>query len=201
MKLEELLVQNEGKSLDFKESAQSPLGILKTIVAFANTAGGTIVLGVEDKTKKVVGIENSLKEEERLTNLISSSIVPLIVPDIEIQTYRDKEIILIHVPHVVGPYYLKDAGPEKGVYMRLGSTSRAVDAAMLQSLKLFAKNISFDQLPYIHEKSELDWDFINKVFSKVNKKVTEHKAEVLELITKHSGKKFPSIGGIILFGN
>lgn len=71
---------------------------------------------------------------------------------------------------------------------------------MLESLKLFAKNISFDQLPYIHEKSELDWDFINKVFSKVNKTVTEHKAEVLELITKHSGKKFPSLGGIILFG-
>lgn len=200
MKLEELLVQNEGKSLDFKESAQSPLGILKTIVAFANTAGGIIVLGVEDKTKKVVGIENSLKEEERLTNIISSSIAPLIIPDIEIQTYRGKEIILIHVPHVVGPYYLKDAGPEKGVYMRLGSTSRTVDATMLQSLKLFAKNISFDQLPYIYEKSALDWDFINKVFSKVNKKVTELKAEGLELITKHSDKKFPSIGGIILFG-
>ena len=73
---------------------------------------------------------------------------------------------------------------------------------MLESLKLFAKNISFDQLPYIHENGELDWDFINKVFSKVNKKVTEHKAEGLELITKlkHSGKKFPSFGGIILFG-
>ena len=97
------MVQNEGKLLDFKESAQSPLGILKTIVAFANTAGGTIVLGIEDKTKKVVGIENSLKEEERLTKnpLSHSSIAPLLIPDIEIQTYRDKEIILIHVPFML----------------------------------------------------------------------------------------------------
>lgn len=200
MKIEELLAHHEGKTLEFKESLQSLSGILKTIVAFANTAGGTIVLGVEDRTKKVVGIANALHEEERLTSVISDSIAPLIVPDIEIQTYRDKEIILVHVPHVAGPYYLKSAGPEKGVYMRLGSTSRAVDDTMLQSLKLFAKNMAFDQLPYAHEKADLDWDFINKAFSKVDKKVTEHKAEILELITKHSGKNFPSFGGIILFG-
>ncbi len=62
---------------------------------------------------------------------------------------------------------------------------------MLASLKLFAKNISFDELPYIHEKSDLDWDAINKIFSRVYKTVNEQKAEALELLTKHSGKNFP----------
>lgn len=200
MNLENLLLKNEGKTLEFKENTRSITGIIKTIIAFANTAGGTIVIGVEDTTKKIVGLENSLQEEERLANTISDSIAPLIVPDIEIQTYRDKEIILIHVPHVVGPYYLKNVGQEKGVYVRFGSTNRVVDAIMLDALKLFAKNRSFDQLPYLHEESEFDWEYINKVFSKVHRTVTEQKAEAIELITKHSGKKFPSIGGIILFG-
>jgi|ERR1700733_3798234 len=200
MKFQDILAKNEGKTLEFKENTKSLASIIKTIIAFANTAGGTIVIGVEDKTKKVVGLANPLQEEERLTSTIADSIAPLIVPDIEIQTYRDKEIILIHIPHIVGPYYLKDAGLEKGTYVRFGSTNRIVDATMLESLKLFAKNISFDQLPYLYEKSELDWDFINKTFSKVNKIIDEHKADLLELTAKHGGKKFPSIGGIVLFG-
>jgi ATP-dependent DNA helicase RecG len=200
MKLQDIVVKNEGKTLEFKENTKSLTSIIKTIIAFANTAGGTIVIGIEDKTKKIVGLANPLQEEERLTSAIADSIAPLIVPDIEMQTYRDKEIILLHIPHIVGPYYLKDVGLEKGTYVRFGSTNRIVDATMLESLKLFAKNISFDQLPYLHEKSELDWDFINKTFSKIGKSVNEHKADLLELTTKHSGKKFPSIGGIILFG-
>ena len=52
MLLLELLSKEEGKTLEFKENATSLDGIVKTIVAFANTAGGTIVIGVEDKTKK-----------------------------------------------------------------------------------------------------------------------------------------------------
>lgn len=200
MEIEKLLTQNEGKTLEFKENLRSISGILKTIVAFANTAGGTVIIGIEDQTKKIVGIDNALREEERLTSTISDSIAPLIVPDIEIRTYRNKEIILIHIPHIAGPYYLKNTGPEKGVYIRFGSTNRVVDQTMLQSLKLFAKNMTFDQLPYLQTKGTLDWDFINSVFSKIDKKVTEQKVEMLELITKHSGKKFSSVGGIILFG-
>ena len=56
MDLISLLSRPEGKTLEFKENAQSLPGIIKTVVAFANTAGGTIVIGVEDRTKKIVGI-------------------------------------------------------------------------------------------------------------------------------------------------
>ena len=63
MIIEDILSCNEGKTLEFKESAQSLSGIVKTIIAFANTAGGTIVIGVEDKNKKIKGVENPLLEE------------------------------------------------------------------------------------------------------------------------------------------
>lgn len=200
MNLEELISSHESKTIEFKESTQSLQGILKTIVAFANTAGGMIVIGVEDKTKKIIGLEDVLFEEERLTNSIADSIVPFLVANIEIQTFRDKEIILVSIPHMAGPYYLKSAGPEKGVYVRFGSTNRVVDAAMLASMKLLALNLSFDELPYTHGKTDLDWDALKKEFKKVNKKVTPQKAKNLGLITEHSGKDFSSNGGMILFG-
>ena len=46
MDLVEILRRPEGKTLEFKRDLSGPLGVVKTIVAFANTAGGTLLLGV-----------------------------------------------------------------------------------------------------------------------------------------------------------
>jgi predicted HTH transcriptional regulator len=73
---ETLLTLNEGKTLDFKRDLSSPKGLLKTLVAFANTAGGKLIIGVEDKTRQVVGVDFPLDDEERLCRLIADSISP-----------------------------------------------------------------------------------------------------------------------------
>ena len=82
--IEQLLAENEGKTIEFKETARSLGGIMKTVVAFANSAGGTIIIGVKDKTKVLVGLPEILSEEERLANAITDSIFPLLTPDIVI---------------------------------------------------------------------------------------------------------------------
>lgn len=199
--IEDLLKNNEGKTLEFKENLQSLLSIVKTIIAFANTAGGTIVIGIEDKSKKIIGIKDSFIQEERLASVICDSITPQLMPDIEIQTYRNKELIIINVPHATGPYYLKSAGLEKGTYIRLRSTNRIVDEETLETLKNFAKNVYFDELPHLQGKtSDLDWNVINELFSRVNKKITDKNAYNLGLLTQHGTKELPTMGSIILFG-
>jgi predicted HTH transcriptional regulator len=50
MDLVELLKRPEGKTLEFKRELSAPEGALKTIIAFANTAGGTLLVGVEDRS-------------------------------------------------------------------------------------------------------------------------------------------------------
>ena len=82
---ESILHQPEGKTLEFKRDLTSPRNFLKTLVAFANTAGGRLIIGISDD-RKVVGIENPLDEEERLSNLIADSIAPRLVPNIEMVT-------------------------------------------------------------------------------------------------------------------
>ncbi len=126
----------QNSPLEFKENAKSLLGIIKTVVAFANTSGGILIVGVKDKPREIVGIANVLQEEERIANAINDSVAPLIIPDIEIHTYRNCELIIIRVPHSAGPLYLKAEGPERGVYIRFGSTNRIADSQMLNSLKL-----------------------------------------------------------------
>ena len=45
MNLAEILKRQEGKTLEFKRDLSSPDGTLRTVVAFANTAGGTLLIG------------------------------------------------------------------------------------------------------------------------------------------------------------
>ncbi|MGM0611262.1 MAG: AlbA family DNA-binding domain-containing protein, partial [Thermodesulfobacteriota bacterium] len=56
MSIAELLRSDEGKTLEFKQDLSSPRNMLKTLVAFANTAGGRIIIGVTDKTREPLGI-------------------------------------------------------------------------------------------------------------------------------------------------
>ncbi|MGH7140401.1 MAG: AlbA family DNA-binding domain-containing protein, partial [Pirellulales bacterium] len=81
MHLEDLLRQNESKTLEFKRDLSSPAPALRTLVAFANSAGGRLVIGVEDRTRAVIGVSAPLDLEERLANLIADSIEPRLVPE------------------------------------------------------------------------------------------------------------------------
>lgn len=194
----EYLSQNESKTLEFKENTKSLSGIVKTVVAFANTSGGILLIGVKDKTKEIVGVSNSLQEEERIANVINDSISPLIIPDIEIHTYRDRELIIIRVPHVAGPLYLKSEGEKNGVYIRFGSTNRIVDDEMLSALKLFSENRTYDELP--SPKGRLDESAIEKSFAMIKKYPTKKQLESLNVLTEHLGKSINTNGGTLLFG-
>lgn len=60
MNLLELLKRPEGKTLEFKRDLSSPDGVLRSLVAFANTSGGTVLVGVEDRTRHVRGVSEPL---------------------------------------------------------------------------------------------------------------------------------------------
>lgn len=197
--LEEYLAQSEGRTLEFKENTKNLPGIVKTAIAFANTAGGTIVIGVQDRTKEVIGVENVLKEEERLANALADNISPLLIPGIEIHSYRGKEMIFVHVPHAAGPYFLKSEGDDQGVYIRLGSTNRRADIETRLALRRFAANISYDETAV--PKGEINRLLLDTVFGWVKKRPTDKNCETLGIFTSHEGKICPTVGGMLLFGS
>jgi ATP-dependent DNA helicase RecG len=145
--IESLLTLPEGKTLEFKRDLSSPKPLLKTLVAFANSAGGRLVVGVDD-AKKVIGVADPLAEEERLCNLIADSIAPRLVPNIELITVEGKTLLIAEV-FLSGsrPHFLRAEGPESGVYVRLGSTNRQADRELIGELRRSVEGGSFDELP------------------------------------------------------
>jgi predicted nucleotidyltransferase len=60
------------------------------LVAFANSAGGRLVIGVADENRAVVGVKEPLGLEERLASLVADSIEPALLPEIEIVPWRQQ---------------------------------------------------------------------------------------------------------------
>jgi ATP-dependent DNA helicase RecG len=157
--IEDIIKGKEDKTLEFKGDLSSFKPIMRTLIAFANTAGGTLVIGRHD-SGQIVGIEDVLQAEERIANAIADSIMPAMMPDIEIITYEAKDLLLLRAAHWRGPFYLKNEGPENGVYVRLGSTNRRAGPEILAEMYRTIRRVSFDQEP-CPELSEDDLDILN----------------------------------------
>ncbi len=201
MDINGLLISPEGKTLEFKRDLSSPMGILRTVVSFSNTAGGVIILGVGDKTKYIHGVEEPLKLEEKISNLINDCIAPQIIPEIEVFPWRETYLIIVHIfPSSARPHYLKNQGVEKGCYIRVGSTNRLADKIMLSELQRVRIEDSFDKVPITELSSEnIDFRVISELFLH-KKEIRKADLETMDLITLYQKKKVPTVGGVILFG-
>ena len=154
--LEKLLAKPESKTLEFKENTHSIQKIVQTIIAFANTAGGTLIIGVRGETKEVIGVDNILQDEERIANAVADSVSPSILPNLQFLSWRGRDVLIVTVPHSFGPFYLKAKGESDGVYVRLGSTNRVADAALIAEIKRLKEHTSFDQSPEMRS-SQRNW--------------------------------------------
>ena len=201
MNLTELLRQPEGKTLEFKRDLSSPSGVLRTVVAFANTAGGTLLIGVEDGTRHVRGVADPLAVEERLASVLSDGIAPHLVPDIEVLPWRSTHIVAVQVyPSPSRPHYLKAAGAAAGAYVRVGSTNRRADDELVAELKRASLGKSFDEqaMPELNSEA-VDFRVASECFAPV-RKLRRGDMETLRLVVPHQGRLVPSAGGMLLFG-
>lgn len=122
---------------------------MKTIVAFANTQGGRLFIGIDDKTHEIVGVDsvNLFQIMDSIANAVSDSCEPQIIPDIEPQTVDGKNIIAVTVEAGKNrPYYLKSKGKEAGTYIRVAGTSRLADREKIKELEMEGARISWDEL-------------------------------------------------------
>jgi len=91
-----LLEEGEGFQVEFKRKVSTPEKIARTLIAFANTRGGTIVFGVDDD-KTIVGVDSEKVEVELVQtagDFFCDPPVPLII---DIVSYRGKDLIVVSV--------------------------------------------------------------------------------------------------------
>ena len=99
----------ESKNIEFKvQLPDDSKKYMKTIVAYANTSGGKMIIGVDDATRSIVGVEPSsvFQIMDKIVNAVSDMCVPQIIPDVTFQTIEGKCIVQIEIyPGQNRPYY------------------------------------------------------------------------------------------------
>ncbi|MCD6272533.1 MAG: ATP-binding protein [Deltaproteobacteria bacterium] len=82
------LDEPESRRLEFKERLPKGNQLVRTAVAFANRAGGKIVLGVKDSPREIIGIaeDKLFALEERINSSIFDQCAPTIVPEVYLQS-------------------------------------------------------------------------------------------------------------------
>ena len=133
----------ENERCEFKREYTD--SILKTVVAFANSEGGKILIGVDDGGK-TIGLEDVDKCYAMVTNSIRDGISPDITMFIKYEANEDDKIIVVNVSEgTKKPYFLNSKGmrPE-GVYTRQGATSAPASVDTIRQMIKLSEKETFE---------------------------------------------------------
>ena len=133
----------ETRTLEFKETITNTF--LKTVSAFSNYNGGTILFGVDDDGN-VKGLSDVRQACLDIENKINDSIIPQPNYTLEIQN-NDQTIKLTIKSGLQKPYLYKSKA-----YKRNDTATIEVDTLEFSRLVLDGKNISFEELPCKDQK-------------------------------------------------
>ncbi|MDZ7691631.1 MAG: ATP-binding protein [Balneolaceae bacterium] len=89
----------EGTYLEFKRTIPSAEKIAREIAAFANTNGGTLLVGVDDD-KSLVGVKGYHEEEFLLNKATYEICEPSVDITIEVVHFGERDLLVIRVPEV-----------------------------------------------------------------------------------------------------
>lgn len=198
-----IIAGGETSQTQFKLNVTNATSIAQEMVAFANTKGGLIIIGVNDKTGAVQGL--SFQDIQRINNLLATAANEHVKSPISIETETvevepEKRIILAKIPEGISkPYKDKDGL----VFVKNGSDKRKVTSneelmRMLQtSGSLYAEEQALSHCSY----ADIDWDkfkqFYEATYSEPLEPDRERKFENLRL--GQNGK--PNLAGALLFTN
>jgi len=156
-----LLEQGEGQSVEFEKQVPTPEDIARDMVAFANSDGGKIVLGLDDKNKHLIGLDIDDGFRNWIREIGEKHCSPKIVPSVEILEHSGKKVAVITVPEgEERPYktddicYIRDAAEsrpakdeeEKQITNPWGG--RGLNKRQLRSLQLIQERGSITNREY-----------------------------------------------------
>jgi len=197
--LKERIFKREDLHTEFKESFTDNKDIAKSIVCFANTDGGQIVVGVNDNGE-IVGVENIDEHIRRIDDVAYNRCEPPVTIIQETLSIENKTILIINVPKgdqrpyrtAMGFYYIRSA-------------SRCRQASREELLRLFqaTASIYYDEIEISRASiKDIDMEYAKKFLERYfNLKVVD-KNLILSLINIKALSKTekPTLAGILFFG-
>lgn len=199
--LQERIAQWEDLHTEFKEWPVQPDDLAASLVAFANTDGGQLILGVTNN-RVVVGVDDADRVTRGIDNVASNNCEPPLTVIQEVLHPPDageKAVVVVNVPKGDMRPYRTNRGR---YYIR--TTSGRRDASREELLRLFqaTESLYYDETPLPRLGiSDLDMTAFDRYLDTVGQ--GEFKSERERLLTNWgllSGGN-PTVAGVVLFAH
>lgn len=152
MDLLELIRQGEGERLEFKQRTTRPTRIARTLASLANTRGGQVLVGVDDKGR-ITGVRDVEEERYQLREAARHYLDPPLDEQLHFRTVEDQEgrtVLIVTVPESPAkPHRAQVAEGDWRAYVRVRDqsvqTSRLTEKALAHQPE--PAETRFEQLP------------------------------------------------------
>ncbi|MDR6809427.1 putative HTH transcriptional regulator [Dyadobacter sp. BE34] len=134
--LKELVKKGEGEHLEFKLKSNHPEKIVREVVAFANSGGGKLLVGVGDD-KAIKGLKDADEDEYTLSRAIDKYIFPKISFKKErVAITPDRDVLVLTIPRSVDkPHYVVDDTGARQAYIRVEDKSIQASREMKEIMR------------------------------------------------------------------
>ena len=210
-KLYQLLKNDEGFKLDFKlqlhlECETEKKEFVKDVIAIANTPGGRgyIVFGIEDQTRRIVGLDEVPPHvEERIQLMIANRATPPVPVRFDLVEIEGKKVGVVTIfKSMQVPHQMIQTG---AFYIRRGSTTDKANRHELANMLQQYGMLSFENVPCRSSRLEdLDADAIKQYCNHLVLNDEQHQLilSTMGVLASDLEKEiyYPTYGGLLLFG-
>lgn len=189
-----------------------PASIWETVSAFANAAGGCILLGVDEKSGfQVTGVRDPGMQESQLA-VVCTEMEPPVRAEIYSVAIDDKMVVVCEVPQLPRdqrPCHKKSLGPWAGSRIRVSDGDRKLTDYEVGVLLSNRREQKHDLAPMVDANlNDLDQDLINAFLRRIRdtrsdifRRVDDQRAlTMLNVLTTHDGRVVPTLAGLLVFG-
>jgi predicted HTH transcriptional regulator len=199
-----IIKQGESSKVQFKERMPHPDSLAHEIIAFANSRGGIIIFGVNDKSGELNGLSFGELQQtnQQLVNIASQKVYPPVYLVTETVAVNDNNLLVVNIEEGLSKPYKDSNGT---IFMKNGSDKRKVTSNDEIARLLGSKSLLADETE-IFDSSIKDID--TRLFSEYFKKEFEMTYEEKGLSQEEAlvAKKVMrnghlTLAGLMFFGN
>lgn len=204
MTIEEVLANEERQIFDRKSINIDPKALTVPLIAFANADGGTIAIGISDKTRRIEGTDFEIQKLNELLRVPYDFCEPSVpvqiekVPCIDFQG-RENHVVLMHIE----PSMVVHANQADEAFLRVGDKSKKLSFEERTQL-MYDKGERYFEDKAVPDATvdDLDMGLVKAYIDKIGygKSVLEYLKENKGFLKVKQGKELVSGAAILLFG-
>ena len=157
----------EATAYDKKQQLEvkRPKSWLKSVSAFANGEGGTLVFGISDDDQ-VIGLADAESDAERISEEIKTKLDPVPAVNLEFKEVDGKKLVLLHVHKGQETPYYYIGDKQRLAFVRIGNESVVADRLKLKELVLRGAGRTYDSIPSPYKFEDMSFSRLKSVHYK-----------------------------------